>query len=311
MSRHKNEEIRGTVKSVWYPESTKSQGNNFCIVKITDQRGELQQCKGKAEEGTFAPNLDFSFYGYWEDHPKFGRGFHFSQHSHREPMTRKGLIGYFSKYLDGVGPVAARQLVDAFSEKEVLHVMKTEPDRVTSVSRLSLEKCKAIAEKLTAMEAMEETNIRLGELLKGRGFSDVIYEWATKRYGIGAVDVIKKNPFRLLIDGAPGAGFLRCDRIWLELGLDPNDIQRQMFGLWAYFDSSMEGHTWFSKSGGAAFLKDKLSSVTAIKTEEAIEYGLKEHWLAKRELNGETHITSLQRAADEAAILSNLEILNA
>lgn len=310
MTQKKIEEIRGTVKSVWYPASTKSQGSNFCIVKIVGPDKDIHECKGKAEEGTFAPNLDFSFQGYWKDDDRYGRGFHFEQFSHREPLTYKGLIGYFSKYLEGVGPVAAKQLVDEFGERDVLHIMKTDPDSVSLLTRLTFDQARAAAATLRDMEDMEETNIRLGEILKGRGFPEKIYLWATKRWGIGCVDIIKKNPFRLLIEGAPGAGFLRCDLMWIEFAHDPNDIQRQMFGLWAYFDKDMTGHTWFPKSGGTAYLRDKLSSVTAIKTDEALEYGIKEGWLAKRELNGETHITSQERAMDEAVILSNLEILN-
>ena len=91
--------------------------------------------------------------------------------------------------------------------------------KVLAVGRSThdLDQARAAAVKLKEMEGLEETNIRLGELLKGRGFRDEIYLWATQKYGIGCVDVIRKNPFRLLIDGAPGAGFLRCDRLWLEL----------------------------------------------------------------------------------------------
>lgn len=111
----KNEELIGTVISVWYPSSTKASGSDFVIVTIYDRDGMQHRCKGEAKEGTFAPNLDYTFYGLWKDHPTHGRAFQFKQVVHREPLSRKGVFEYLLKYVPHIGPATVNALLRSYN----------------------------------------------------------------------------------------------------------------------------------------------------------------------------------------------------
>jgi hypothetical protein len=88
------------------------------------------------------------------------------------------------------------------------------------------------------------------------------------RFGVKAAERIRNNPWCILDAKIPGAGFLRVDRLYIDLGFPADSIDRQKFAMWHYLRSSMDGHTWFTKKELLEYLNSKITG--GVRYEECV-----------------------------------------
>ena len=250
--RQKPEILTGVLdRERWRP--TDNTENHFVIATL--ESGET--VKGDAPPGELVCGMAYRFFGNWEQakpHDRYPPAFRFKEFAKSEPVSPGSLQTYLIRHAPGIGPKIAAKLWAKYGPGAV-KMLRTEPAEVArEISGLTLEKTTAAAAELQKIAGAEDLRIELGELLSGRGFSRNSVDAVIRRWGLLAAAKIRKNPFHLMQAGIPGAGFLRCDRLYLDLGLPPASPVRQVYALEYWMSRDSEGHTWFSAQQAARTL---------------------------------------------------------
>lgn len=206
--------------------------------------------KGPAETDELQSGMTYRFYGRNSTYTNNRTGrkedqFHFQTFVELQPHNEDGIIAYLCRAGVGnnIGKATAKKIYDRFGA-DAIQTLRESPETVAeSISRLSLDQCKAAAEWLQERVNLENTTIELTGLLAKRGFPKGTAKQAIKEWGNLASQVIGKNPYMLM--GFTGCGFKRCDALYLDLGLRPGRLLRQALCAWYVVASDSSGHTWF------------------------------------------------------------------
>lgn len=290
------EEIVGTFESIRYSK----EDSPFMIGLLKDRT----VVKGNAYEGRYpTPGLDYRFLGTWESHPRFGRQFRFSSFAMQEPRTREAVIAYILRYTTtcGLGPTTTARIVDAYGPEKALAVLKWEPERVAKeIKGFSLANAKVAAAQLQSESQFESTLLELTQLLGGRGFTGETFKTLIKKWKTRAPEIVKRDPFKLLVEGIPGAGFGRCDALYADLGLPRDRLKRQMICAWDIIRKDMTGSVWFSAATLERQLQERCGG--GINFRKAIELGVRSGWLRVEKVDDQLFVSSEADASDEDAI---------
>lgn len=263
---------------------------------------------GHSEPGELQPNFRYRFSGVWKESERFGRQFHFDFFQLQDPHTREGIATYLAKFAPGIGRAIAHKIIDEFGREFAISQLKRSPrDVANRVSGLTPEKAELAAEALRSMEAFEETKIELLELFDGRGFPSQLMVDVIKAWGVSAPQRIRRDPWCLIVNRMPGCGFKRIDSLYLDLGLPPDKLRRQVFCLWYLLRSDMSGHTWRRRD---ELVGELLRMVTGQPDpDKAIYAAGKVGILAERESGGVKWLAHGAAARAEETILERLEVL--
>jgi DNA polymerase III delta prime subunit len=214
---------------------------------------------GNSEDGELKPQLSYRLYGKWAEHERFGKQFKVSTFTTAKPHGRAGVVKYLETHCDGIGRATAEQLWNLFNA-DAVRICREHPDVVASqVKRLSLEQCQKIADSLKDISALEDTSIELIDLLAGRGLPRGIAKEAVRRWGNKAPQIIQRDPYKLMV--FRGAGFIKCDSMYVDLGLPPAKMKRQIYCAWYSIASDTEGHTWLPEIQAQNYLQAKIAGV--------------------------------------------------
>lgn len=259
--------------------------------------------KGIAPRDNFEPGGTYRFFGAWEQpNPKYGPTFKFSSYAQAEPHSRRGLIKYLEKYANGIGPALASRIFDRYGQKSCAMLRDKPEEVVAEIQGLSIDRAKEASASLRKKSKFEDTRIALTNLLDGRGFHGSIYDKLIQAFGALAPQRIKRDPFCLLVHGFPGAGFKRCDRLYLELGKPPGARKRQMLCLWHALSEDRAGHTWHKYQDLNTVLRNSIGS-TAPNLAKAVELGCRANWLAiRRDTSGTIWVAEFKKAESERTV---------
>lgn len=292
--------------------SARGEGRRFVIAKVfteaeSGQRTELS-VKGECDPGSMLRGVAYRFYGKHENHPKYGRGFSFKAVVQQEPHGRTGVVQYLERFADGLGPVYAGRIYDKFGS-DAVRILRSDPETVANaIPSISLDRATKAAVALQVYAATEETRIELVNLLAGRGFPGELTEDAIKRWGCSAARRIKADPFTLMVNKLPGAGFARCDRLYLDLGLPPTKLKRQLLCIWKAVQDNGDGSTWHSIETAAAAIQQNIGGlpVERVNWKRAIRLGVRAKWLVTAEINGRKCIAVNRDAEAEAKVAADV-----
>lgn len=296
------------TKIVW---SSPEDGNDYKIAKISTGQTIL----GNASENEFIIGQTYTLQGTWKLGKEFRgvkeRQFHFTKLERQEPHSRIGLVHYLEKFCPGIGPTLAGRIFDKY-QQEAVSKLRTSPAEVSeSVPGISLEVAQAASEELKKNVKFEETRIELNQLFAGKGFSRQLVNAVLKKWGVQAAARIRRDPFCLLVEGFPSAGFSRCDRLYIEQGKKLYRLKRLMLFIWHQVRESMEGHTWHEAKEIIAKLRrdasvsdeGRDSMLSADKRIlKAIELGVRSGWLAIKKTTGGIFVAEGQSAENEDVI---------
>lgn len=295
-------------KIVW---SSPEDGNDYKIAKLSTGQTVL----GNAPENEFIIGQTYTLQGSWKQGKEFRgvkeRQFHFTKFERQEPHSRIGLVHYLEKFCPGIGPTLAGRIFDKY-QQEAVSKLRTSPAEVAeSIPGISLEVAQAASEELRKNVKFEETRIELNQLFAGRGFSKQLINMTLKKWGVQAAARIRRDPFVLLVEGFPSAGFARCDRLYIEQGKKLYRLKRLMLFIWHQVRESMEGHTWhdakeiISKLRRDASVSDegREAMISADKRIlRAIELGVRSGWLAIKKTSQGIFVAEGKSAENEAVI---------
>ncbi len=222
-------------------ERVRFRNEKVAILELTD--GKIVKVFG--ETPAFHRGIMYRFFGYWDrgDDRYPGWSFLASSFSVDRPLGRDGVVAHLIEVCDGIGKKTAMKLFDVYGA-DCVRVLREEPDKIFVDGHLDQHTARNASRNLQRYKKIEKTKIELNELLGGRGFGGRAIDAAIALWGVSASDRIRTCPFRMLLRGVPGAGFKRCDKLHMELGLNSAALKRQVIAGWHELAVSRSGSTW-------------------------------------------------------------------
>lgn len=227
--------VEGIIERIVY----ESEETGFFVGRLREE--------GNPDPVTFVGNLmavspgeTIRVRGRWVDDRRFGRQIRTESYETVLPATVAGIEKYLgSGLIHGIGPTYAKRLVRAFGV-ETLRVIDEDPERLMSVQGIGRKRAAQIREAWSEQKAVQSIML----FLQGHGIGAAQGVKIYKRYGDGAVAVLRENPYRLAED-ITGIGFAGADKIAKSLGIAKDTPARLEAGLaFVLQRASAEGHVY-------------------------------------------------------------------
>ena len=238
------EQICGAVEDIIY----RNNDNGYTVIELLSSGGDVTAV-GIMSDVNVGDEL--KLFGEWKNHPSYGEQFAFEYYEQYMPTTADSILKYLSSgAVKGIGRATAARLVSAFGD-HTLEVMQNDPERLSQIKGISLEKAQKISEEIRRTFGMREIMIWLERFHISAQESVRIW----KELGTETVKLIENDPFILCRTGL-GIPFDRADHIAAVLKKPADDLCRIRAGfVYIIKYNSGNGHTCLPKA--------KLLEVTA------------------------------------------------
>ena len=181
----------------------------------------------------------YEFRGAWIKDPKYGDQLKFVECELVMPTSKDGVALYLSRVSYGVGPVKARQIVEALGA-DCLQIIREKPDRLKELPFLSEQQAQDILLDLEANSAQAALAGMICRHGIGMGMVKRIYD----TYKSDSIRVVKENPY-VLCDDLWGVGFKKADAVAMTVGIPENSPYRvQSAIMFALRSAANEGHVY-------------------------------------------------------------------
>ena len=177
-------------------------------------------------------------------HKNYGEQLAFKSITKVMPKDTDALIEYISKSeIKGVGIKTAEKMIALFGN-DIFDVIKNRPYELVKVKGINEEKALAISEYIN--NEWERWN--LTSFLAGYGVPITVASRIYDTLGIGAIDIIKENPYSLL-EFVTSISFKVVDELGQNLNIDMTNEARLKAGiLFCLNEIMMAGHTCIEKN---------------------------------------------------------------
>lgn len=255
--------VRGEILRVVFA----AEDGQYTVVRLLDEGGKEHTLVGPLSGVLEGQDIEAT--GTWENHREHGRQLRVRQFRALLPTSLRGIQRYLaSGLIPGIGPKLAERIVDKFGT-DSLEVMDKYSTRLKEVPGLGKKKLAQIRESWQTHSERRETYI----FLQGLGISPAYCARLFRRYGAGAGEIVRQNPYRLAAE-VQGIGFLTADRIARELGIAADHPLRLSAGVVHVLDKLAEdGHVCYPEDELALRAEDILQ-VEADKVQEGIRQAL-------------------------------------
>lgn len=260
--------------------------------------GKLATLRGTAWQEDFISGCSYRFWGTWTTHPKYGQQFKFEQFVVERPAGEVAVTQYL-KHAPRIGPALARRLWDAYGEQAVEQLRLRPSECAGNIKGLSVESAKEAAEYLADNAAIEQAKIELVGLLHGRGIPRKTADKLLQDYGSKATDYLKANPYLLM--RYRGCGFLKADKLYIELGHNPARLKRQALCVQNAVEREANGDTWVPWTVARNRLGDELSGSDP-RVNDAIRLMLRAKGLVSRIHHGQQWLAEWRKAQQEQRV---------
>ncbi|MBO5882829.1 MAG: ATP-dependent RecD-like DNA helicase [Clostridia bacterium] len=307
MEFEKNEELRGlqklegTVERVIY--ANEENGYTICDMAVADD--EIITAVGIMPLVGSGDRM--CMYGKWIHNAKYGRQFSVEQYEKVMPADIASILRYLaSRAIKGIGPKTAQKIVDEFGE-DSFDVIENHPDWfANSIKGMSLKMAEAASESFK-----EQAGIRSAMLFFRSYFGAATTVKIYKKWGNAAVDMAKRNPYRLCNE-IEGIGFERADSMAHSLGIERDNFDRIMSGIVYVLNQSgiQNGHICLPReklTGSASALLEAEPERISVAIDELLRNG------RLKELNGdgsESFIYLRENFEDEKYIAEKLKAID-
>ena len=227
------EKLIGRIENVVY----RNESNDYTVLEISDEKELLVTAVGiipMAFEGE-----DVVLTGHWTYHKEFGKQFAFDTFEKTLPKEVDGILQYLSsRTVKGIGPVTALKMVNRYGI-DTFDVIENHPEWLADIPGITMKKAAEISKSFR-----EQTGIRSVMMFCKDFISTGEITKVYKRYGAGAVEVIKDNPY-ILCNGELGISFDKVDEMAKRLG-QPMDSQNRILSGINYileYNAITNGHT--------------------------------------------------------------------
>lgn len=195
----------------------------YIVFSLEDENGDNIVVKGEffgLEEGD-----SVRVEGEFAEHPVYGRQFEASCIVKVFPKSKEGIIKYLSSgRIPGVGRARAEKIVELLGEN-CLDLIASDPDALLRVKGIGKARAEQIADKIKS----EMEFARFSSILGAFGISPNLAFKIYKRFGIGAVEMIRADPY--VLTDISGIGFKKADKIAANFGIDKGFPSRIRSGI--------------------------------------------------------------------------------
>lgn len=207
--------LEGTIHSIIF----QNHDNGYTVLRLVDSEGEVSTVVGCIP--CAAPGERLAVTGSWGSHPQHGEQFTAMDVERRLPDEEDEILSYLSSgIVRGVGPATAQRIVERFGV-QALDILEQEPERLTELKGVTRKKAMEISESFRSQMELRRLMAFLARYELPVGLAMLL----TKRYGGGAYDQVRANPY-LLVGDSFGVDFSVTDEIALSLGLNPDSGSR-------------------------------------------------------------------------------------
>lgn len=248
----------------------------------------------------------YRFHGQFRNTPRYGRQFQFTSVIRHVPHDRAGVIRYLVETCSGVGRGRAERLWDAFGQ-DAMRILREDPTRLAEAGLLPFTVAALASHMLAALAHHEATRIDLWTILDGRGFPRVLIQACIDKWGVRAPAVIRRDPFRLMTARLPGCGFIRCDKLWLDLGKPAAAMKRQVLAAIHAIQEDRAGHTWFDAEGIREGIRQRVSDAgggeRGVRADRALAIAVRAGYLrVRKDANGFEWVALDRHAGQEEVV---------
>lgn len=225
--------VSGVIENVVY----KSNDSDYCVIEIVDSDNNLITAVGTMPMPFEGENVVLS--GGWTYHKEFGKQFSFDGFEKTLPSEVEGILQYLSsKTVKGIGPVTAVKIVNRFGA-DTFEVLEQHPEWLVDIPGITAKKAAAISESFREQTGLRNVMMFCKSYMD-KGEVTRVY----KRFGAGAVGIIKENPY-VLCDEHRGIPFEKADAIARDFGIAKNAYPRVLAGVvyTLVYNATNNGHT--------------------------------------------------------------------
>ena len=291
--------LTGSIEHVIYS----NEENGYAICDLGTDTNELVTITGTLPY--IGEGDTVSVVGRWVHNPKYGRQFKVEQAEKQLPADRASILRYLSsRAIKGIGPKIAQRIVDEFGD-ETFDVIENHPDWLSEINGITPKRARAISE-----DFKNKAGIRSAMMFFRDYFGAAMTVRIYKKWGGNAVDIAKKNPYRLC-EEIDGIGFERADRMASELGLERESEERLCSGI-AYLlsaNAQQNGHVCLPREKLTAGAAELLES-TPERIEAAISALLRRDKLRTVTFGGTQYLYDIRAYDDEKYIAKKLLLLD-
>lgn len=271
------------------------EGDSRTIIGLLDDGTVI---KGRAVEGALETGLGYRFWGYWGEHPRYGRQFNFFSFTIAQPSGKRGTIAYLQR-APNIGRKRAERLWETHGPGAV-EAIRERPEEVAAwLDGLTVEKAQQAAAFLQEHLLLEATTTELLDL----GLNTRQIEWAIGQFGARAAAALRENMYLLM--QAKGTGFAQADRLYLQCGGDPAAVHRVGWCSWNALHRDTDGHTWRPLGFCLDRVEKEIAGVEA-DYRAGIEWAVAERKIVLREVGKTTYAATFSRAMAEQSVAGEI-----
>lgn len=229
-----SEQLVGSIERVTFHNDE----TGFCVLRMK-ARGHRKPVVVVGHAPSVAIGEVVEASGGWLHDRNHGVQFRASELMTSAPTTAEDLQRFLgSGLLKGVGPSLAQRLIASFVAR-ILDVIETKPHELTRVHGIAMAKALSIGEAWAEHRALKD----IAAFLNAHGIGGFLLTRIYRAYGVGAIDIVKANPYRLVLDIA-GFEFALADQVALQLDVEPTAAIRLQAGPSQVLSEAVrEGHS--------------------------------------------------------------------
>lgn len=231
---------------VYYNEET---GYIVLDMSIDDKLFSAVGNMGDVREGE-----RLTMYGDYVNNQKYGLQFRVEMFERTIPSDVNAIRKYLgSGVIKGVGPSAAKKLVDAFGEK-TLEVLENDPIQLASIKGIPADKAKLIGQEFQNITGLRKVMTFFSKY----NIPQYVISSAWKLYGRDLIRAVQSNPYCLCEKGVE-LSFKDADRIARDIDF-PMDSEERIFAglIWALYEYANDGNSCARESDLADFVTQNL-----------------------------------------------------
>ncbi len=293
-------EIAGTVEHIIY----QNEENGYTVCEIATVEDELITAVG--EMPFLGAGEMVRAMGKWTLHQTFGRQFRVEYYEKELPASENAILKYLSsRTIKGIGPSIALKIVGQYGV-DTFDVIENHPEWLAEIPGISLKKAKAMSEDFKAQFGLRTVMMFCRDFF-GPATAVKIY----KRWGGGAIDIIKRNPY-ILCDEIHGIGFEKADVVAKSLGIDNYKEERLKAGVKyvLFYNGTQHGHVFIPRDKLIPAACDMLNTEEDM-TNKAVDELILSGGLVQKTFNGRkciylnTYYEAEKYSSDKLQMLDN------
>ncbi len=219
MGRDGLERFSGTVEGIIYA----NEENGYTVFDFALDSDEVVTATGTLPY--LAEGDTMVVYGKWVHNAKYGTQLQVIEYESVMPESEVAMLRYLaSGAVKGIGPKLAARIVAEFGE-DTFDVIENHPEWLAQVHGVSRKRALEVGEDFRAKAGMRSAMMFFREPFGAEATIRIYRKWGT-----GAVEVVKKNPYALC-DEVEGIGFDRVDAFASSLGFAKESPERLRGGV--------------------------------------------------------------------------------